>query len=236
MAIVTVEERSSPVCEADVSSPIASGLDPFWTLADLQTYLDDIPLDRIRLFPSPGRATEQDFLLALDQKRGLAELVDGTLVEKPVGFFESRLSFVLAKLIDQFIGPQNLGVVFTADCPVRMLPAKIRLPDVSFFRWTRFPDGKLPEGQVMGIVPDLAVEVISPANTKAEMDKKRLEYFTAGVTLVWYIYPKTQSVLVYTSPEDFLEFTDPMKLDGGTVLPGFELIVKSLFDQARGVS
>ena len=33
---------------------------PTWTLADLQNHLGGIPLERIRLTPTPGQATEED--------------------------------------------------------------------------------------------------------------------------------------------------------------------------------
>jgi len=84
-------------------NPIAPALDPTWSLAELQTHLGDIPLNRIRLYPSPGLATEQDLLTSTQRRLGLAELIDGTLVEKAMGFHESRLAAVLHYLIQDFI-------------------------------------------------------------------------------------------------------------------------------------
>ena len=82
------------------------------------------------------------------------------------------------------------------------------------------------------IAPDLAVEVISPGNTKAEMERKLKDYFKAGVTLVWYVYPTTQSIHVFRSPSDVRELTGEMILGGEDVLPGFEVVVKNVFELA----
>jgi len=52
----------------------------------------------------------------------------------------------------------------------------------------------------LDLVPDLAVEIISRHNTREEMDRKLLDYFAAGVRLVWYVYPATREVHIYASP------------------------------------
>src|SRR4051812_31126354 len=53
-----------------------------WSLADLQAHLGGVPAGRIRLFPAPGTATEEDALWLEDHEDRLCELVDGVLVEK----------------------------------------------------------------------------------------------------------------------------------------------------------
>ena len=62
------------------------------TIADLQTRLGGISLDRIWFRPAPGTAAEQDVIEAEVRENRLCELVDGTLVEKAAGFEESRLA------------------------------------------------------------------------------------------------------------------------------------------------
>jgi Uma2 family endonuclease len=218
---------------AIVPGPLMGGLDPDWSLADLQQHLGGIPLNRIRLFPSPGLATEQHFLDLLDRKGSLPELIDGILVEKPLGHFEAQLEAILMTLLGQFVLPRKLGVIFSASCPIRLFPNLIRMPDITFISWPRFPGGKLPSGQILEIAPELAVEVISPSNTKDEMDRKVKDYFRAGTRLVWYVYPETQSVRVFHSPTDFLDLTGDQILDGSDVLVGFQISVKSVFELAQ---
>ena len=56
------------------------------TFADLVRRLGDVPLDRIRLRPAPGTATVEDVDRIEARENRLFELVEGTLVEKAMGF------------------------------------------------------------------------------------------------------------------------------------------------------
>jgi Uma2 family endonuclease len=201
------------------------------TVADMLDRLG-VPPERIRLHPPPGTATEADVLASPDGERRLCELVDGVLVEKPMGFYESLLAGWLIRLLGRFLDQHDLGFVLPADATLRLKPGLVRLPDVSFFSWDQFPNRKLPRERVPALSPDLAVEVISEGNTEAEMARKLQEYFTAGVRLVWYVYPETRTVQVYTSPTDVRLLRDEDTLDGGTVLPGFLLSIREWFEEA----
>jgi Uma2 family endonuclease len=75
----------------------------------------------------------------------------------------------------------------------------------------------------------LAVEVLSRKNTAREMERKRGEYFTAGVKLVWVVNPNRRTVTVFTSPGESREYAQSDTLDGGQVLPGFSLSLQTLF-------
>lgn len=80
------------------------------TIADLLHNLGNIPPDRVRMNPPPGKATEQDVIEAKATIGRLCELVDGVLVEKAMGFYESRLAFVLIQLLGTFIEENDLGI------------------------------------------------------------------------------------------------------------------------------
>ena len=117
------------------------------------------------------------------------------------------------------------------DGPTRLLKRKrrVRIPDISFISWDRMPTREYPSTPVAGVVPNLAVEVLSRGNRPAEMARKRREYFLAGVQLVWEIDPVKRTVAVYTEPESFTILTEEDTLDGGTILPGFALPLSELF-------
>ena len=63
------------------------------------------------------------------------------------------------------------------------------------------------------------------------MEKKLYEYFDAGVPLVWYVYPETWTVRVFTSPDEAVTLTEQDTLDGGEILPGFVLPVARIFER-----
>lgn len=79
------------------------------------------------------------------------------------------------------------------------------------------------------VVPDLAVEIWSESNTRREKELKREDYFRSGVRLVWEIDPENRTVDVYTGIAECRELAESDTLDGGEVLPGFELVVRELF-------
>src|SRR5262249_42737611 len=170
-------------------------------------------------------------------EKRLCELVDGVLVEKPMGYFESRLAIILAYLIESFLEEHNIGIVLGADATLRLAPRLVRLPDVAFISWKRFPNRDLPDVQILQQSPDLAVEILSPSNTRKEMKRKRHEYFAAGTQLVWEVEPQDRLVRVYVSPEDHVELTEGQTLDGGKVLPGLKIKIKEWFTRAgKGLS
>jgi len=200
-----------------------------YTVADLHERLGGVPLERIRMNPPPGTATETDLLEVHGKTDYLCELVDGTLVEKTMGNPESILAAAVITLLGSFVKPRKLGVVMAPDAMLRILPDQVRLPDVCFISWSRFPEGKLPSGQIWGVAPDLAVEILSPSNSPGEMQRKLQDYFTAGVRLVWYIDPKSRTAQAYTAVDQRTNLTENDKLAGGDVLPEFELPLAELF-------
>jgi Uma2 family endonuclease len=203
---------------------------PMQTLADLLAYLG-VPPKRVRYQPSPGQATEKDVLAIQAHEDRLYELVFGVLVEKAYGFRESCLEVAILGFLWSFIRPQNLGLISGPDGFMRMLPGVVRSPDIAFTSWDRIPGRRMPEQPIPTLVPDLAVGVLKPSNTRQEMARKRDHYFTAGVRLVWEVNPKTRSVKVYTGPDQFMKLGEEDILEGGEVLPGFALPLRELFSE-----
>lgn len=207
------------------------------TVADLLERLGDVPPARIRIQPPPGTATEADVLEIRSRRKRLCELVDGVLVEKAMGFSESAIAGLILAFLRGFVIPRNLGIVVGADGMMRLQPGLVRIPDVAYLSWARFPDGRYPGAPIPDVAPDLAVEVVSESNTRAEMERKRREYFDAGVCVVWEIAPKTRTVTVSTGPEESTILGKNDILEGGSLLPGFLVPVLDIFaelDRQRG--
>jgi len=128
------------------------------------------------------------------------------------------------------VRPGNLGLVTAPDGTVRLWAGRVRIPDVAFFSWDRLPGRQRPQAPIPTLAPDLAVEVLSRGNTPGEMRRKREDYFTAGVRLVWEVDPAARTVQVYTAPEAAAAvLTEGDTLDGGGVLIGFRLPLATLF-------
>jgi Uma2 family endonuclease len=201
------------------------------TVADLLKKLGDIPPERVHLDPPPGTATEKD-VLAIERREGrICELVDGVLVEKVMGLEESFLAGWLIHLLYQFLAKHKLGFLGGADGPLRLWPGLVRMPDVSFISWNQLPNRKIPKKPIPELYPDLAVEVLSRKNTKAEIDRKLHEYFRSGTRLAWVVDPRKRNVRVYTAPDQSRLLQEDQSLDGGDVLPGLNLPLCEVFAQ-----
>ena len=203
------------------------------TAADLIRHLGDIPPERIWLTPRPGTATEEDVIAAEHAENRPCELVDGVLVEKTMGQYESRLAAVLVAIADDFAYANDLGIVYGADGTLKIMPGLVRIPDMSFVSWLRLPERKLPTEAIPYLIPDLAVEVLSAGNTRREMERKLHEYFAAGVRQVWFVEGKKREFRVYTSEKRSRVYGENNTVPGGKLLPGFSLPVKDFFNRAE---
>jgi Uma2 family endonuclease len=203
----------------------------FGNMAELWHSLDEVPLERIVMNPLPGTATEDDLLIFVERDKRLVELIDGTLVEKPVGYIESLIASWLITELNIFVDPRNLGFVSGEAEMIRMVSGRVRLPDVTFVSIDDLPGGKLPIAPIPTLPPTLAVEVLSPTNTRAEIKQKLKEYFESGTKLAWIIDPETRTIAVYDrfSDEPSIKLNENETLDGGSVLPGFSLKISKLF-------
>jgi Uma2 family endonuclease len=199
------------------------------TVGDLLKRLGNIPARRVRLHPFPGTAREQDVLKVLDDENQPCELVEGTLVEKPMGYEESALALLIGTLLNNFVRPRRLGIVTGADGTVQLFPGLVRIPDVAFASWDRFPERKRPRARIPRLAPDLVVEVLSKGNTGAEIARKLREYFEAGVRLVWLVDHRKRTVRVHSSVDQSVLFKEGQVIDCGAVLPGFVLRLSELF-------
>jgi Uma2 family endonuclease len=216
-----------------MASVLSPPLADTYTLADLLDRLGGIPPERIRAIPPPGTATEEDVLRAEGHTGLICELIDGVLVEKTMGYYESLLAMLLGRRLGDFVEKHDLGIVLGEAGTLRVLPDQVRIPDLCVIRWERFPNRRLPREPIPAVAPDLAIEVLSKGNTPGEMRRKLRDYFQAGVRLVWYLDPKARTMEVYTSPEQCTVVGETGVLDGGDVLPGFQLPLKELFARAE---
>lgn len=201
------------------------------TFADVMRRIG-VSASRIWLRPTPGTATEADLLAAANRPRKrLCELIDGTLVEKPMGQDESLLTVWLAAWLGLFIELHNLGILLGPDGFVRLFPGRVRAPDLAYTSWDRFPERRRPRGPIVHFGPDLAVEFVSRSNTLRELKQKRRDYFGCGCRSVWEIDPRKRVVRVYASVDDCETLEVGAVLTGDPVLPGFRVALADLFGE-----
>lgn len=192
------------------------------------------------LTETPGTSGLQTALLPSGREpssadESLYEVVDGRRVElAPMGAYATWIASRLDQRIGPFADERSLGtsvaeMLFILD-KARNLR---RRPDVAFVSAKRWPlDRPIPPTGDWEVVPDLAVEVVSPHDFASDVLAKVHEYFTCGVRMVWVIYPDERQAYVYSSPVQVRVQTTEAELDGGDVLPGFRIALSTLFQSA----
>ena len=177
----------------------------------------------------PYMTAEELFVVSSDDCK--YELIAGTLVRmSPTGATHGAVSARVAWLLVEYVEAHRLGVVCGAETGfiLRRHPDTVRAPDVSFVSKDRVAAAGQPESY-WPLAPDLAVEVLSPSDRRADVQAKLEDYFRAGSRLVWVIDPSARTVVVHRSPSDSTRLTEADELTGGTVLPGFASPVRRLF-------
>ena len=221
----TVKPRPKPKSKPRKSAPL------FATMGELLDRLGGITPHRVCADPPPGTVTLRDFTRRDGRSAtgAMCELIDRTLVEKPMGAEEPLLTMWIGYKLQVYLEGNPIGFVSGPDYPVLLAAGLLRSPDVSVTLWELRPDGTFPTGPVARDIPALAIEVISPSNTPGEMRRKVAHYFAAGVRVVWLINPHKRDAAIYTSPDDKVLLDETGVLTAESVLPGFALPLSVVF-------
>ncbi len=183
---------------------------------------------------STATATSPPPPIVSHEDDGHYEVVDGRRVETPrMGSYECDIANELAFWINDYffstkkrLGRLGVEVLFRIDEAINLQ----RRPDLAFVSYDRWPRKKRPQpDDAWNVVPDLAVEVVSKNNTASEINEKVQDYFRCGVRLVFVLYPVQEQVYVYRSPTSVTILEKSDTLEGGDVLPGFQLPLVNLF-------
>lgn len=199
------------------------------TLVDLANRFGEIPPTRICMDPPPGEATEADLLNYSDHCDRLFELVDGTLIEKTSGNFDSLIAGYIAAALANHLKAMQIGVVLGPDGQLKIKPETIRVPDVCFITRERLKKSDFRQVPIASVSPNLAIEVISPSNSKREMTDKLAEYFATGSEEVWYVYPEERELHQFTSIDSWKVLKESDTLTSPRLLPDFSLSIASIF-------
>jgi Uma2 family endonuclease len=159
------------------------------------------------------------------------ELVKGELRRmNPAGNVHGRVTMSVAWRLAQYVEENQLGTVYAAETGFRLAsdPDTVRAPDVAFVSRARVE----MVGEVEGFwpeAPDLAVEVVSPDDSYTDVEEKVFDWLDVGTKMVVVINPRQRSSTVYKSPTDIIALAEADVLDGGEIVPGFELAIREIF-------
>ena len=177
------------------------------------------------------RMTAED-LFKMPQGDNRHELIEGILKEmSPAGRKHGKLAIRIGASLDRHVEANGLGEVYAAETGFKIAsdPDTVRAPDAGFVGRARAIEMGDTEGFVPG-APDLAIEVVSPSDSFAEVEAKVLDWLAAGARMVVVANSRKKTLTVYRSLTDIKVLTEKDTLSGEDVVPGWNLPVKGLFD------
>jgi Uma2 family endonuclease len=157
----------------------------------------------------------------------LFEFIGGEIVEVPSNPYSSAVGYNLGFEVKGFVKQHKLGHV-TGEAGGYIVAGERYAPDVAYISYSRQPE--LAREGYNPNPPDLAIEVEFPTSIQSERQLRiKLANYLAVGTVVWVIYPETKEVEVYLPgrPVKILGINET--LDGGEVLPGFQMAVRDIF-------
>ncbi len=173
-------------------------------------------------------------LRALPEDGFIHEVVNGELVMSPKkDFFHGHIAMRLGAALHHFATEHRLGVVLDSSTGFWMKNRNCRAPDISFIPKARLVRlrFKASTRKFFPGAPDLAVEILSPNNTRAEIDERLRDFFASGTQIAWIINPAEECVEVCQAPTQRKLLGSGADLDGEHLLPGFRYPIAELFKE-----
>ncbi len=177
-----------------------------------------------------GTFTIEEFKrLPLEGRRW--ELLDGKVVQmEPHYFATSLVTGHVLGFVWKHVEVYDLGWVLGPGCGFRLWPGRetVRVTDVSFTRHDRIPD-RSERDDFPRNAPDLAVEVLSPAELRASVLDRIAMFLAAGTLRVWLVDPESRLVTVFHTDQGPAVLLVGDTLHGDNVLLGFSISVQEIF-------
>ena len=170
-----------------------------------------------------------DELFRLPRGHFRYELVEGELLTvSPAGEEHGAVIVNLTLPLAQHVKANNLGVVYGAATGFKLEtnPDTVLAPDIAFIRSERITI--LSKAYRTG-PPDLAVEVVSPGESKSEVERKVERWLQAGTLAVWVVYPETRTVALHRPGLTATLLTEQDEVSGDDIVPGFRFPVSEIF-------
>jgi Uma2 family endonuclease len=146
------------------------------------------------------------------------------------GFEHGRVAMTAGFLLRGHVQATGSGVTLGAETGFILAsdPDTVRAPDAAFVSQARVDAvgttlGFWPHG-----APDLAIEVVSPDDSRPYVRSKALNWLDAGATAVLVLDPRSRSATVYRTGSDIRSFTDG-ELDLSDAVPGWRVAVAEFF-------
>ncbi len=134
-----------------------------------------------------------------------------------------KLIYGLSKLFDGTSAKKQQGLLIPEQ-DVKLTGIQLRRPDLAYFSGEQIANSDENEEPI----PSFVIEVISPTDDAIKIETKVIEYFKAGVQVLWHIFPENQTIYVYTSRKTVTICTDDDICSASPAITDFQISVNDL--------
>ena len=125
------------------------------------------------------------------------ELVDGEVVIKmSPKFFHSRLTSVFWSELSSWSNGIGQVAIEWSVVLKRRGQDWVPVPDLLYVSYDRLA-ADWREDSPCPVLPELAIEIVSPEQTFNQIVQKATDYLSAGLDRVWVVYPPMRSITVF---------------------------------------
>ena len=152
------------------------------------------------------------------------------IVMSPAGGYSGYQSGEVFRQLSAWAIRDKTGMSFDSSTGFRLPNGGMRAPDAAWVTLSRLKKlSRKDKEKFIPLCPDFVIEVASQTDTLPELQEKMEEYRQAGLRLGWLILPASRQVEVYT-PKGVQCLASPKALSGDPVLPGFKLVLDTIWN------
>ncbi len=180
---------------------------------------------------APATVSAEELLKLPSGEGKRYELVEGRLrVMCAAGFEHGRVAMTAGRLLSNHVHMTGSGVTLGAETGFILArgPDTMRAPDAAFVSQARADAVGPSPGFWPGGAPDLAIEVVSPEDSRLYMRAKALDWLEAGAIAVLVLHPRSCSATVYRAGGDIREVIDG-EIDLSDAVPGWRVALAEFF-------
>jgi Uma2 family endonuclease len=188
------------------------------------------------MIKSPLKDLTLEEFLALTESDTIYELVDGEAIPKfkndemSPKFSYSSITGALFLLLSAWAEGKGRVVIEWAIKLTRDRQDWVPVPDLTYVSYNRlaadwFADEACP------VIPELAIEIISPGQTFGEMTEKATNYLNAKVLRVWVVDAKAKTITIFypDAPPQTKRGKDSLE---DSLFEGLQITPQAIFQQA----
>ena len=168
--------------------------------------------------------------LAMEESKPYLELIDGDVVQKSMPGLKH--STMVTELIFELGTYLRSSAEARVETELRHMERKddwVFLPDISVTLKSRITGTPAETSGLVDVLPDFAIEVLSPDDQPGRITQRIAHYMGSGVSLLWVVDPEAERLTVWQPGQAPCDLAAPAILSAAPVLASFEVDLSALF-------